>query len=383
MHTLIASEALSHLELFAQAQLNRGNSVGVYTTTPRFMMKKFPKTFDYHFVPGPVQIMRGLLMNRARIPRFMYDWDSSTFDKLVARRMKGSDLILGAATSSLYTGRAAKRLGAKYVLDRACPDIRVQESIMLEETKKTGSSFERAPDWFLGRQVLEYEEADFIVSPSDYSRRSYPPHIKEKTIVVRLTGAVRTLPTVIPPPPRPFTVGIVGGQPIRKGYLYLLQAWKELGWTDTRLLIRSSGKVIKKFPVLAELLSSQPNVTLVDYVPDIADFYQQCDAFVLPSIDDGFGLALFEALGQGIPCIATSNCGASELLVPEEEFILIEPFKVEAIKQSLQRLRESPETRAKLAANGLRAVQKLQENLEDSQYKRGIDELMTRAFPAA
>jgi hypothetical protein len=383
MHTLIASEALSHMELFAQAQLGLGNSVGVYTTTPRYMMKKFPKTIDYHFVPGPVQIMRGLLMNRARIPRFMYDWDSSTFDKLVALRLKGSDLILGAATSSLYTGRAAQRLGGKYVLDRACPDIRVQEAMVLEEVKKTGGTFETAPDWFLQRQVLEYEEADFIVAPSDYSRRSYPPHIKEKTIVVRLTGAVRTLSEVVTPPPRPFTVGVVGGQPIRKGYLYLLQAWKELGWTDARLLIRTSSKVLKKFPVLADLLSSQPNITLVDYVPDIADFYRQCDAFVLPSIDDGFGLALFEALGQGIPCIATSNCGASELLIPEEEFVLIEPFKVDAIKQALQRLRESPELREKLAANGLRAVQKLQENLGDSEYKRGIDELMARAFPAA
>jgi glycosyltransferase involved in cell wall biosynthesis len=371
------------MDLFAQAQVSLGNSVGLYTTTPKFKIRGFPKQYDYHFVPGPVQLMRGLLMNRLNIPRFLYDWDCSTFDKLAARFVEKSDLLLGAATSSLLTGRAAKRNGGKYVLDRACPDIRVQESTILEESKKARGKFETAPEWFLERQVMEYEEADFIVAPSDYSRRSYPAHLREKTVIVRLTGSVKMLPVVEPKPERPFTVGVVGGDPLRKGYMYLLQAWKELGWTDARLLMRTSDKVVGAYPAIAELLASQPNVSFVDYVPDIADFYRQCDAFILPSIDDGFGMAFFEALANGIPSIATSNCGASELLTPEEEFLLIEPFSAEAIRQALQRLRDSPELREKLAVNGWQAIKTLQEHSGKSEYQKGIDELMQRAFPAA
>jgi glycosyltransferase involved in cell wall biosynthesis len=255
--------------------------------------------------------------------------------------------------------------------------------MMVEESKKARGTFEPAPDWFMDRQLQEYEEADFIVAPSDYSRRSYPQHLKDKTVIVRLTGSVKMLDAVEPKPERPFTVGVVGGNPLRKGYMYLLQAWKELGWTDARLLLRTSMKVISAYPAIAELLASQSNVSFVDYVPDIADFYRQCDAFMFSTVDDGFGMAFFEAVANGVPAIATTNCGASELLTPEEEYLQIEPFSVEAIKQSLQRLRESPELREKLAVNGLKAIHRLQDRSQKSEYQKGVDELMARAFPAA
>jgi len=382
MHTLIASEGLTHLELFAQAQLGLGNTVGLYTTTPKGRVKRFPPGYQYHFVPGPVQLMRGAFKNKLNIPRWAYDWDSNAFDRMCSVVVEKSDMILGAASSSLYTGRVAKKKGAKFVLDRACPDIRVQERVVGEEAKKTKGPFTPAPDWFLQRQIAEYEEADFIVSPSEYSRRSFPPHLKAKNILVRLTGNVKTVSEVKTHPPRPFTVGVVGGQPLRKGYLYLLEAWKQLGWSDARLLLRTSAPVIKEYAVLADLINNQPNVTMVNFVPDIADFFQQCDVFILPSIDDGFGLALFEAVGQGIPCIATSNSGASELLKAGEELMVIEPFSAKAIADSLTTLRESPDLRQKLAVNGLNAVKALQVDFSKSQYKLGIDELMRRAFPS-
>ena len=369
------------MELFAEAQISLGNSVGLYTTTPKFKIKKFPPRYDYHFIPGPVHLMRGLLMNRLSIPRYMYDWDAAAFDKWTARALEKADLVLAAASSSLLTGQAAKRNGGKYVLDRACPDIRVQETMMVEESKKARGTFVPAPEWFMDRQLQEYEEADFIVTPSDYSRRSYPQHLQDKMVVVRLTGSVKMLAAVEPKPERPFTVGVVGGDPLRKGYMYLLQAWKELGWTDARLLMRTSLKVASAFPAIADLLVDQPNISFVDYVPDIADFYRQCDAFIFSTIDDGFGMAFFEALANGVPSIATTNCGASELLTPEEEFLSIEPFSVAAIKESLQRLRDSRELREKLAENGLKAIHRLQKHSGKSEYQKGIDELMARAFP--
>ena len=383
MHTLIVSEALSHMELFAHAQLTLGNTVGLYTTTPKFKLRGFPEGIDYRFVPGPVQLLRGVMANKLRIPRRAYDWDSDFFDRLASKRVGECALMLGAASSSLYTGRAVKARGGKYVLDRACPDIRVQEAQAEREARKVGAEFQRAPQWFLERQVAEYDEADFIVLPSEYSRRSLPAHIQPKTLVLRLTGAVRTMRPPKPHVQRPFTVGCVGGEPIRKGYLYLLEAWKNLGWgKDAELKLRTSAKKMAEYPVLTKMIGEMPNVTLVDYVPDIADFYDSCDAFILPSSDEGFGLALFEALGQGLPCVATTNCGASELLTPERDILLIPPFSPDAIAEALTRLRESPELRMTLAANAQARVKELQSNLDRSEYHKGVEELMERAFPA-
>lgn len=382
MHTLIVAEALPHMQLFARAQLALGNTVGVYTSTPKFKMKRFPENVEHHFVPGPVQLFRGLTMNRFRIPRWAYDWDSDFFDKLASHRVGDCAMMQGAATSSLYTGRAVKKRGGKFVLDRACPDIRVQEAQLEEEARKVGGPFARAPRWFLERQIAEYEEADFIIVPSDYSGRSFPPHLRAKTIICRLTGSVRTVRKAPDPEPRPFTVGVVGGEPLRKGYLYLFEAWKQLGWTDAELKVRVSAQQIGRYPVLSNLVESMPNIKLVEYVPDIADFYRSCDAFILPSTDEGFGLALFEALGQGLPCIATTNCGSSELLTNGEDALLIPPFDVQAIKDALTRLRESPELRSTLSANGIRRIEAMQSGSQENLYQRGVEELMRRAFPA-
>jgi glycosyltransferase involved in cell wall biosynthesis len=383
MHTLIVGEALPHQHLFAKAQIRLGNTVGVYTSTPKSRIRGFPPAFDYHFVPGPIQILRGLAMNKLRISRKLYDWDSDFFDKLTARAIGDSAVMLGAATSSLYTGRAAQKRGSKYLVDRACPDIRVQEQMLVDEAAKVGGTFPRAPQWFVDRQVAEYEEADFIVCPSEYSKRSFPKHLHDKTILARLAGSVRSQRKPQAPQPRPFTVGVVGGDALRKGYLYLLQAWKELGWKDARLLLRTDPGRLGGHPGLAKLLEGQDNIEIVSYFPDIADFYSQCDVFILPSIDEGFGLALFEALGQGVPCVATTNCGAAELLTSEEQFLLIEPFSSVAIKDALTRLRESPELRHRIGEAGAKYILESQAGVGSGEYFKGVEELMTRAFPAA
>jgi glycosyltransferase involved in cell wall biosynthesis len=133
---------------------------------------------------------------------------------------------------------------------------------------------------------------------------------------------------------------------------------------------------IFQFPVLAKLLEEQPSVQVVGYVDDIAGFYAACDAFILPSVDDGFGMALFEALANGVASIATRNCGASELLVGERDALLIDAFSVEQIKQAVLRLYESTELRERLAVAGPAAVEALQEGDLALPYEAGIDRLL-------
>jgi glycosyltransferase involved in cell wall biosynthesis len=288
--------------------------------------------------------------------------------------LKDCDLLLGAASSSLATGKAAQRMGATFVLDRACPDIRVQQALMIEEARKVGGEFRTNSPWFVERQVQEYETADFILSPSNYSRNSFPQHLKSKTVLAPLYGRAKVAPRVPKPAGAKFVVGVVGGQPLRKGYLYLLQAWKELALPNAELKIRS-GADFARYPVLAKLVAQQNNVSIISYIPDISAFYGECDAFILPSVDDGFGMALFEAVANGVPSIATRNCGASELLSDERDALLIDAFSVEQIKHSLQRLYESEELRERLTLSGPAAVEALQVGGVARPYEDGIGRL--------
>ena len=192
-----------------------------------------------------------------------------------------------------------------------------------------------------------------------------------------LYGRSKVSPRAIKSLGSEFVLGCVGGQPLRKGYYYLLQAWKELALPHAKLKIRT-GDAIFRYPLLKQLISELPNVELISYVPDISKFYAECDAFILPSVDDGFGMALFEAVANGVPSIATRNCGASELLEAERDCLLIDAFSVEQIKEAVLRLFESKDLRDKLTRNGPTAVEALQEGGLPRPYEDGLDDLLGR-----
>jgi glycosyltransferase involved in cell wall biosynthesis len=123
------------------------------------------------------------------------------------------------------------------------------------------------------------------------------------------------------------------------------------------------------------MLKRLDNLELVDYVPSIADFYQRCDAFILPSIDDGFGMALIEAMCNGCPCITTTNTGASELLTDGRDALIVEPAREDQLADAILRLYESEELRQALAISGRRTAASI---VSSHAYTQGIAHLMNK-----
>jgi glycosyltransferase involved in cell wall biosynthesis len=373
LKVVIATGRQAHYRLPANAFVHRGAEVTLFTATPRSRMRGFEPAVKNRWIPAPVAVFSAL--THTGTPLALDELDSTLFDRYAALALHDCDLLLGASTSSLATGKAAQKMGGTFVLDRACPDIRVQQQMMVEEARKAGGSFRTNSPWFIERQVEEYERADFILSPSDYSRRSYPDHLRSKVVLAPLYGRSAVSPRMPKPPGSPFVLGVVGGRPLRKGYLYLLQAWKELGLPNSTLKLRTSEEIYT-YPVLKHLVDEQPNVHIISYIPDISQFYAECDAFILPSVDDGFGMALFEAMANGVPSIVTRNCGASELLTSERDCLVIDAFSVEQIKEAVLRLYESRDLRKRLETSGPAAVESLQEGGFAKPYEEGLDRLL-------
>ncbi len=94
-------------------------------------------------------------------------------------------------------------------------------------------------------------------------------------------------------------------------------------------------------------------------MPNITEFYQRCDLFVLPSMDDGFGMALFEAMANGVPAIATRNCGASELLTDGVDGRIIDAGSVDQLVAAISSLYENEEQRQAFAVAGRQTVERV------------------------
>ena len=89
-----------------------------------------------------------------------------------------------------------------------------------------------------------------------------------------------------------------GGLSKQKGISYLLKAYKELDLPNSELLL-----VGDEYPDAKEIMATYKGLFRhIRFVPQekLVHYYQQASVFVLPSLQDGFGMVVYEAAGCGM-----------------------------------------------------------------------------------
>jgi glycosyltransferase involved in cell wall biosynthesis len=129
--------------------------------------------------------------------------------------------------------------------------------------------------------------------------------------------------------PDALTVGVIGRLTRQKGHDILLRAVESLSsrHPDLQVVIAGQGEARSSLEALAGELGISRNVHFVGVRRDREHFYGALDVFVLPSRWEGLSLALAEAVGAGVPTVATDvggnhevfRSGCAGLLVPSED----------------------------------------------------------------
>ena len=134
-----------------------------------------------------------------------------------------------------------------------------------------------------------------------------------------------------------FRIGYVGRLEPVKNPLALLRAFEILISRGVRAELWFIGDGSQKV-LLQKLIEDKDlagSVRLLGYQSDPAEYVRQCDVYVQPSISEGFGLALVEAMGCGVPVIATSVGGAPEIVENERTGWLLSDTSAETIAGAL------------------------------------------------
>jgi glycosyltransferase involved in cell wall biosynthesis len=85
---------------------------------------------------------------------------------------------------------------------------------------------------------------------------------------------------------------------------------------------------------------------------DLGAWYRAADAFAFPSVKEGFGLVVLEALAAGLPVVASDIPVFAEYLRDGENALLVPPGDAAALAGALHRLAGDPALRETLAAGG-------------------------------
>lgn len=137
-----------------------------------------------------------------------------------------------------------------------------------------------------------------------------------------------------------FLVLMVGIVRSVKGHDLALKAFAEFRaiWPDACLVIAGDGPKLSESLVLAEKLGIAQNVAFLGFRDDIADLMNAADVLLLSSRSEGIPQAVTQAMGTGLPVVATAVGGVPELISDGMTGILVPPNDAESMSIGLMRV---------------------------------------------
>lgn len=122
----------------------------------------------------------------------------------------------------------------------------------------------------------------------------------------------------------------------RKNFSLVLDALRLL--PDCHFTLIGDGPEMTPLRTQAKRLGIEDRTSFIGFQADIASVLSQCDAYVMPSLSEGFGLALLEAMALGIP-IACADLEIYKEILPEEIFLRFSPHSPDQLAAAVQNLR--------------------------------------------
>ena len=273
-------------------------------------------------VPEGVSVQPTLARGRLRLPFRVLGTKQAValHDRIVARRIERLvgqiDIIHTWPTGALETLRAAARLGIPTMLERPNAHTGFAMEVVQQECDRLGVALppdhEHAFDLKkLRREEDEYRIATRLLCPSDFVVKTfldkgYPAeqlsrHIygfDEKTYFP--DGRRRD-------PDRGLTMLFVGVCAVRKGVHFALEAWlKSPACKKGTFLI--AGEFLPAYHERLAPMLAHPSVKVLGHRSDVPELVRQSDILILPSIEEGFGLVITEAMGSGCVPLASEAC---------------------------------------------------------------------------
>jgi glycosyltransferase involved in cell wall biosynthesis len=327
-------------------------------------------------------------MSKLRVP---FDWQR--------RAIRWSDTCLGAHAGKLATVRGAALLSYSYYGQSAFSEYsggqarilfqlhphptRVREILEAERDLHPECAESLNKEWELAlprkdfdRLTTETGMAEHWIAASSFTRETLiESGIAPERIQVVPYGA--DLERFRPRPSRRvqsrgrrrLRLLFVGTINQRKGIKYLLDALKALPSDRVELVV--CGRVVddlRLFDGLRGRIDVRPSVS----ADALLEAYQTSDLFVFPSLAEGFGHVLLEAMACGLPVVSTTRTAARDLIRPGVEGFIVEPGSSTEIAARIEEFLSHPEWLTDMGV----AARRRAEEFTWARFREGIGNIV-------
>jgi glycosyltransferase involved in cell wall biosynthesis len=255
--------------------------------------------------------------------------------------------MLRSSTGAVYayedgarrTFRAARRLHATtiYELPAGYHVGATRELRRVKEEKpELPIEIKAEPEWKIRRKDHELALADLVVVPCEWaaaSLRFSSVGSTKRVLKVPYGTPADELSAKEEEPRGPFTVLFAGQVGVRKGVPQLLEAWSQLKLKNARLLLAGGMNLGSSF-----LIRYSDSFEYVGQLPrkELLELMKVVDLLVFPSLAEGFGLVIGEAMAVGTPVLTTVNTGGPELITAGREGWCVPAHDVASLAEKIE-----------------------------------------------
>lgn len=305
---------------------------------------------------------------------FSIDGVYRSLDRAVARRVRDGKFkaVYGYEDGARCSFVEAKKRGVRTLYDLPIGHWRAARTLLLEEAQ-------REPEWAstltgnrdspakTERKDAELALADVVFVASTFTRKTLGEASDFKGVVMVVPYGSPTILPDVPPrePAKKLRVLFVGSLGQRKGLSYLFAACRRVRSAVTLTVI--GRKPDEPCAALERELGDARWVSTCTHSGILAEMAAH-DVFVFPSLFEGFGLVLLEALAMGLPVITTAHTAGPDLIREGVQGFIVPIRDSAAIAEKLEWLHRDP---ARLAEMSRQATLRAREYSWDN-YERTL-----------
>lgn len=275
----------------------------------------------------------------------IWEWAEINFDKWASRQINCDVKILHCYEhAALFSFKKAKNLGCFKILEQTSQHYNFYERMIKEQFANYPNLKSEYNEHISGdimsrrnnRKAEEHHLADLIICNSTFTEKSLIAEGISESKIIKIPLAYpnvsdnylnRNISDT-------FTFICVGSISLTKGTHILIDTWRNFfsECPGAKLILAGSNSLPNNFlqdlPVNIELTGFL-NKTELDII------YKKADLLVFPTLGDGFGMVITEAMAKGLPVLTTDNSAGYDLIENDIDGFIIEAGDADALAKKM------------------------------------------------
>lgn len=307
--------------LQASTSLKRQWRHQLFTVAPQCFGDGLVRILDHRFLkPYFNTFFRYVTLRSVRSGDVVIVWPSNTETLLDELKARGCIIIVEFINT--HCGFARNILMSEYESLGIKPRLKITDNMVAADTKRI-------------------DVADLIFCNSRFTEQSILAYRDARSKILSTSRGADPQPGRAPRRRRNdvFRFVFVGYFGVRKGGPRLVEACRQLG---SGIEVMVAGRVEKDMTEYLTRVGIPENLRLLGFVRDVDRVYEQADAFVLPSLEEGDPKAAYEAAAFGLPIVATA-IGGGRVAQDGQTAFIVPPGDSSALADAMARMSEDAE----------------------------------------